>query len=348
MKRLKHILYVISVSLFISSCETVFQYPDKNAVDPTLVNLTLNLTLDITSINDFEDYDGVKTLTKSEGETLYNIRTIVEIYEAGNSSEIIERTIKYHNYVDIDKYELCETYAVNAKEYRILAWADVVDNSEDIDLHYSSADLRNILPTTPYTGSTDLKHCFSDVIDVDLTPYRDEWDVVYEAEGVLERPLSRFEIITTDLDKFIDEQYLILNAGETKADDDTKADIDPSKFTIKLCYDGYMPYGYNVETDIPNRAETGVEFNTSMVQISDSEARLAFDHIFVNHTESSVNVSMTVYNEDGEIVKQTNSTSIPLLRNKRSVVTGEFLTDEYVPGVTVDPSFDGEYNIWID
>ncbi len=348
MKRFRHIIYVLFVTMLLSSCETVFQYPDENAVDPTLVNLTLNLTLDISSINDFEDYDGTKALTRSDEETQYHIRTIIEIYESGNSSDVVARSIKYYDYLDISEFAIDDTFALNAKEYRILVWADVVDNTENIDLHYISTDLRNILPTSPYTGATDLKHCFSDVIDVDLTPYRDEWNVVYEAEGSLERPLSRFEIITTDLDQFIAEQVRSRAEDDTKADDDTRADIDPTKYTIKLCYDGYMPYGYNVETDIPNRAETGVEVSSSLEQLSDTDARLTFDHVFVNHEESSVNVSMMVYDEDGELATQTSSINIPLLRNKRSIVTGEFLTEDYVPGVTMDPSFDGEYNIWID
>ena len=341
MKRFGHIIYVLFATMLLSSCETVFQYPDENPVDPTLVNLTLNLTLDIAAIRDFEDYDGTKTLSRSDDETQYHIRTIIEIYESGNSSDVVARSIKYYDYLDISEFAINNTFALNAKEYRILVWADAVDNTENIDLHYTSTDLRNILPTSPYTGATELKHCFSDVIDVDLTPYRDEWNVVYETEGSLERPLSRFEIITTDLDQFITEQV------RSRAEDDTKVDVDPSKYTIKLHYDGYMPYGYNVETDIPNRAETGVEYITSLEQLSDSEARLTFDHVFVNHEESSVNISMMVYDEDGELTTQTNSINIPLLRNKRSIIKGEFLTEDYVPGVTVDPSFDGDIDIWI-
>ncbi len=342
MRRFRHIIYVLFVTMLLSSCETVFQHPDENAVDPTLVNLALNLALDISSINDFEDYNGINTLSRSDEGNQYHIRTITEIYESGNSSTIVARSIKYYDYFDISEFAINDTFALNAKEYRILVWADVVDNRENIDLHYISTNLRNIVPTTPYTGATDLKHCFSDVIDVDLTPYRDEWNVVYEAESTLERPLSRFEIISTDLDEFI------TNQARSRTNDDSRTDVDPTKYTIKLCYDGYMPYGYNVESDLPNRAETGVEFTSSLEQLSDTEARLTFDHVFVNHSESSVNVSLMIYNDSGDLATQTSSINIPLLRNKRSIITGEFLTEDYVPGVTVDPSFDGDINITID
>ncbi len=348
MKRVKHIIYVLFASLLITSCDSVFEYPDENPVDPTLVNLKLDLSLDLAAISDFEDYNGVKALSRSDDATQYNVRTIIEIYEADNSSKVIERTIKYHSYLDVDKYKVSETYALNARKYRILVWADVVDNAENRDLHYTSTNLRNILPTTPYTGASDLKHCFSDVVDVDLMPYRDEWNVSHEAKGILERPLSRFEIISTDLDKFISEQVRSRTTDDTKADEDTRVDIDPSKYTIKLHYDGYMPYGYNVESDLPNRAETGVEFSSKLESLSDTKARLSFDHVFVNHAESSVNVSMMVYDEDGELTKQTNSINIPLKRNQKTTIEGNFLTKEYAPGVSIDPSFEGDIDIWID
>ncbi len=337
MNRLRYIIYVLFATLLLSSCKN----PDDNVVDPTIVNLKLDLSLDLASISNFEDYNGIKTISKSNEAIQYNVRTIIEIYEADNSSKVIERTIKYYSYLDVDKYKVNETYSLNAKKYRILVWADVIDNAENEDLYYTSTDLRNILPTTPYTGASDLKHCFSDVVDVDLTPYRDEWNVSHEVKGILERPLSRFEIISTDLDKFISEQV-------QSRDNYTKADIDLSKYTIKLHYDGYMPYGYNVESDLPNRAETGVEFTSKLESISETNARLSFDHVFVNHSESSVNVSMMLYDEDGELIKQTNSIKIPLKRNQKTSIEGNFLTKEYAPGFAIDPSFEGDINIWID
>lgn len=344
MKNFIRLITSLLATLTIVSCETIFEYPeDGTGIDPTLVNISLSLKLDLTSTIDFGEYDEFTTLSKGGEATQYYLRTIVEIYDSNDPTTVIERTIKYYDYLNLDEFVFTETYPLNAKEYQALVWADVVDNCNNVDLYYSSNNLKNILPTEPYNGATDLKHCFSDVIDIDLTPYRDEWNIVYEAEGTLERPLARFEIITTDFDKFIEDEV------RSRAEDgDTKVDIDPSKYSVTLHYDGYMPYGYSVETDLPNRAETGVEYTTSLEQLSDSEARLTFDHLFVNHVESSVQVSLMIYNEEGELAKQTNSINIPLLRNHKTIIKDAYLTSEYVPGLTIDPSFEGDINIWVD
>ncbi|MFI3315501.1 MAG: DUF6562 domain-containing protein [Rikenellaceae bacterium] len=333
------IVCLVLIMFVAPSCQTIFEDVTGDGVDPTLVNLELQVELDLESVSDFADYDGTQTLSKSD---IYNFRVIVEMYELSNIDEIAIRDVYYQSYDDIENFSFSKSFSLYAKEYRVLIWADVVDNIEDRDLFYNTADLNNIVPTDPYKGGSDLKHCFAEMVDIDLTPYRDEWNVIYKVENIMERPLARFEIITNDLEQFLEEQTKVLS--ETS---ETKADVNLENYTIKLQYDGYMPYGYNVETDLPNRAEQGIEFTTYLEPTSDGEARLSFDHLFVNHTESSVTVSMIVYNEFGEIATQTNSITIPLKRNKNSVVEGDFLTRSYVPGVSLDPSFDGDIEIWI-
>ncbi len=338
MKRYLNILYAIFAAAALTACNVVLEYPDPDVepVDPTLVNLDVSIEVSISSYLEFQLY-ATDSETKSESENNYYLRTIIELYDQDDMTLPMITETLYTPYSEIEDFNIVFAEDLKAKEYTLAVWCDIVEQSGSSDFFfYTGSTLSQIKYIDPYQGNTELKSAFSDVVEIDLTPYQDRWYGTYECVVELERPQAMFEIISTDLEKFLDEQGNSL-------DDDT----DFNNYTVKVSYDGYMPYGYNALTEKPNEAQQGISYMTNLEILSATEARLAFDQVFVNHTESGVNVSLVVYDENGEIVAEVGSQAITINRNMNTVVMGEFLTSDYVPGIGIDPSFDGEYNVTI-
>lgn len=324
------------MALWLSACNTVLEYPDDDveAVDPTLVTLDINIEISLEAYLEFQLYESPVKSEESEG--IY-LRTIIELYDKEDLSTPMITQTDYTLYSEIEEYNLDFSADISAKEYTLAVWCDIVDKWGDGDnFFYTGSTLSQVKYLEPYQGNTELKNAFSHVVDIDLTPYQDRWYGTYEFDVELERPQAMFEIISIDLEKFIDER------GES-----LDSDVDYNNYRVEVIYDGYMPYGYNVLTEKPNEAQQGISYVTNLEILSASEARLAFDQVFVNHTESGVNVSLVVYDELGEVVAEVSSQTITVNRNMKTVVKGEFLTSDYVPGIGIDPSFDGEYNIVI-
>ena len=108
-----------------------------------------------------------------------------------------------------------------------------------------------------------------------------------------------------------------------------------------------MPSSFNLFTDKPADVLTHVEFEGELRQLNDQEAELGFDYVFVNGTESSVQVAVLIYDQAGNLLSQTEEISVPVVRSKHNTVKGEFLTTEASGSVGISPGFDGEWNVEI-
>ena len=188
-----------------------------------------------------------------------------------------------------------------------------------------------------YTGCSDYKNALAGQTEVDLTGYRDEWNVRVERNIALERPLAKIELITTDVGKFIDKQRKAAVSGVP----------DLNGFSVKFVYSCYFPVCFNVKTDKPNDAKLGMAFDSRMELISGTEARMGYDYVFVNGAESGVTVDMIVYDGEGNEVTRAAGITVPIKRNRLTTVKGEFLTRDYSPGVGIDPGYDGNIEITI-
>ena len=112
-------------------------------------------------------------------------------------------------------------------------------------------------------------------------------------------------------------------------------------------YAGYFPSGFNAYTNKPNDARTGMSFGCSMRPLSDKEAHLASDYIFVNGSESAVKVNLTIRDGEGNLLNEIGDIDVPIVRGKLTTIRDEFLTRDYAPGIGINPGFDGEIDIVI-
>ena len=110
-------------------------------------------------------------------------------------------------------------------------------------------------------------------------------------------------------------------------------------------YVGFMPNTYSMHTDKPVDSSTGVMFESTLKKLSESEASIGFDYVFVNGKESAVTVQIGIYDNEGTQLSLTEPIEVPLKRSQHTVMTSMFLMSEASGGVTINPDFDGEHNL---
>ena len=189
----------------------------------------------------------------------------------------------------------------------------------------------------------------------------------------MKRPMAKFKFQATDVVKFLEEEA---RRSAARGDADPKATgaengnadtggskgtdskgptdesstqeaygrINTGDYRVLFRYSGFVPCSFNMFTNRPADAWTGLSFEGRMIQLDKDNAELGFDYVFVNGHESTVSVSVEIYDRDGTLLSRSEPVSVPLVRNKVTIVRGKFLTVKAEGGVSIDADFDGEYN----
>lgn len=286
------------------------------------------------------DYSPVRT----EGK----MRCIVRLYPKdvnGNANT----SVMYKEYTvtrDISQgYDFDMNIDAPVGLYTVMVWADLSDSADGTSPFYTVSDFSEITLTEPYMGSTDYRDAFRGVTTANITASEDEQPAV-EVTVDMERPLAKFEFVSNDLRAFMEQQS---KAAESKAkvSDKTGAarSISLDQFRFVFSYSGYMPCSYSMFTDKPVDAKTGVTFRGRISQLSDDEASVGFDYVFVNHQTTEVTVQLGIYDADGNLISVSDPVNVPLQRNRHTIVRGKFLTQKSTGGVRINTQYSGEYNI---
>lgn len=340
---------VVAVALTaaaIVSCD-VHEFPEEYAsavIDSVDTRAAVVLQLDYsTELPLYQEVEYTKTRSSSDG---YCLRYLINIYEP-ESDGSYGRDYSQQVVItcdDVNCLDTCLTLRLEPGEYKFIVWTDYIDYGTEVDKYYDTSDFAEIALTDEYEGSTDYRDAFKgtqtgtvydgcDTIDVDM-----------------ERPLAKFEFISTDLDRFLEKIVEIMAKKEETRGVDTESlakAVDLTDYTVAIAYTSYMPYSFNIFTDRPADSVTGMYFYGGIDATSDTEARLGFDYVFVNGMSTSVQVALYVYDEDGDLIASTDVITVPLLRSHLTTVYGEFLTSEASGGIGINPDYDGEYNIEI-
>ena len=351
MKRNRHIRKLWSGLLalpFLMAACTLHEEPELTAdgelgVDPTEVNVEVNLTLDL---NLPEQGNEENSSARVSANTDYLHRFIVEAYF---NRQPVARQVFVENITDRTHLSLPVSMKLHARSYQLVVWKDYVSaETPQEDLHYNTQSLVPVIPNrASHTGNTEYKDVFVGTTSLDLTAYADQWGAVVEQDVTLQRPVARYELIATDVDKFLQR----IADGE----------VSGERFTARIKYSGYLPVGYNVLDDVPKHSLMYMQYNTSfdVPEEGTDELRVGFDYVFVSN-EGSASVPMEI-----EIVNENNVTvansvlNVPLERGKNTVWTGEFLTGddqggqggdepgEDEGGIGIDPDYDNETDLGV-
>lgn len=351
MKRNRHIRKfwsgLLALPFLMAAC-TLHEEPELTAdgelgVDPTEVNVEVNLTLDL---NLPEQGNEENSSARVSANTDYLHRFIVEAYF---NRQPVARQVFVENITDRTHLSLPVSMKLHARSYQLVVWKDYVSaETPEEDLHYNTQSLVPVIPNrASHTGNTEYKDVFVGTTSLDLTAYADQWGAVVEQDVTLQRPVARYELIATDVDKFLQR----IADGE----------VNGETFTARIKYSGYLPVGYNALDNVPKHSLMYMQYNTSfeLPEEGTDELRVGFDYVFVSN-EGSASVPMEIEIVNEENVTVVNSVlNVPLERGKNTVWTGEFLTGddqggqggdepgEDEGGIGIDPDYDNEIDLGV-
>lgn len=349
MKRLIPSLVLLTVLASVAT-GCVHEFPEL----PTATGVTLHLNFD-TEMPLYKEvaYDSRAAAT----EDAYDVRHIVSVHHLspdGSYSRTADTLIVF-TCDDVQKLDCSRTFSLHEGDYKFFVWTDFVDEGGKADKFYTPSDFSEIIlrDKKGYTGSCDFRDAFRGSAQGSVTIKRNEMmDVDNNVSVTMNRPLAKFEFISTDYDEFV-ANVLTMEArkkGENAANaagDDATRSVNPDDYRVVFQYEGFVPCSYNMFTDKPADSWTGVKFESSLKPAGNNEMELGFDYVFVNGAEAGVSVAVSVYNKDGELVSSTPAINVPLKRSQLTTVKGKFLTSTSSGGLDIDPTFDGEYNIVI-
>ena len=211
---------------------------------------------------------------------------------------------------------------VTSQTYKFVFWADHVESVEGdaikTDLHYNTADLRNISMQGDYNGSgkDDTRDAFFASLEKLVTN-------AFSESVELTRPFGQLNIKTEDLVSIPDnqkEEFVPVTAG----------------LSFKNLYTGF-----NAATGDLLGELTAVAYKAASA-VADANGNLTVDYLFAPNTAGGqhlVNMTLAVYNAAGEQITTKALNNIPVQRNYKTNVTGNLLTVDGKVNVMVTPAF---------
>lgn len=344
---IRGILAAVLSTFALVGCD-VHEWPEE--MPPAIVPFTLHLDFD-TSMPIYEEIDYSNTRQEEDRDRRY----IIGAYpydKYGNPTRVADTVIVFTKSSDEDFNHSVELELPEGN-YNFVVWTDYVEDGSKSDLYYKTHDFAEIILADRklHVGNTDFRDGFrgeKSAMILANQPYYEAISRNVETETTIDmvRPMAKFKLIATDLKEFINHAKRIM---AQKAADKGSTRVEPLEFNIEnyrvvIRYNGFMPCSFNMFTNKPADAWTGVSFDSWMSNPTDSEVELGFDYVFVNGSESTVSVTVEVYDPDGDLVSRSNPIDVPIVRSKLTIVRGDFLTSKASGGVGIVPEFDGDYN----
>lgn len=214
-------------------------------------------------------------------------------------------------------------------DYEVVVWSDLVED-DTVAPYHNADDFGEIRLQGNHAGSNDFRAAYRGATQVVLEENASQ----HQLEVEMQSPLAKFELIANDLLQFAANEAARTSAG-----------VNLDDYVAEFQYVGYVPDTYSLFTDKPVDSATGVTFRSSLTQLTDTEASLGFDYVFVNNKESVVTVRIAIYGPCEELVASTGSIKVPLKRGEHTVMRGTYLGKKSSGGIQVNPGYDGDFNL---
>lgn len=339
---LRYIPMLLSALLMMAGCDaTVHEYPEGEAQYGGDFTLRFHFTDSLPQYKVIE----VESRADARAEEACDLRVLVEAFRT-DGTDAASRTPDY-TFTYTVPTSAGKDFEVHPNlppgEYRFMAWADWVAQGSTAAKFYDASDFAEITllrdASGSHQGNTDRRDAFRGVEETAVRRTADEVCTVR-----MERPLAKYEFITTDLDEFISR---VSRQTGGKAQPEGRA-MELSDYRVVFTYPLFMPCSYNMYTDKPADSWTAVSFEGSIERLSDTEARIGFDYVFVNGSEAVATVAVAILDSGGAQVASIAALTVPLKRSRLTTVRGKFLTATAGGTVGINPDFDGEFNIRIN
>lgn len=327
------------IPLFMSSC--VHEWPVPPATRSITLHIRHELPWDL-----FEWAGPQKTKASAYGPASLSARYIICVYPEGISTDApYSKKIIYRT--DLERGDFDTQVDVPSGKWDIRIWSDNVDSRQLISPYYNADNLGAVTYADPLVGGDKYKDAFAGVVTADIPQSNTAQLETGSYVVTMKRPLTAFAFIATDLPEFIDQETRRSRNEETIQG--KEAAFAPAfsldNYKVRISYTGFLPSTYHIFSDKPIDSLTGVGFFTDSRRLSDKEALLGHDFVFINGKESTMRVQLDLFHKDGSHISRVSSFDIPVKRNRCTIVRGEFLTSKATGSTGIDPGFDGEFNI---
>ena len=224
---------------------------------------------------------------------------------------------------------------LQAAKYTVLTWVDYVDKTEKCDLHYDTNCLKNLRVKTPYNGNYHTKDAFAAKHVLDLTSYGNNFFTEINNTIELERALSSFMIVATDMKEYVDEKnsMAITNCLPEK---------------VEFDYHPSLLVEYDISGENSCVFSDQESFNGDISDHTDESCVIAYDYVLMNEETSNIEVSFNIYDSNNEIINRVKNLKIPLKRNACTMVyLSCLIPKDGQGGIGIDDAFDDEIEIII-
>ena len=294
----------------------------------------------------------------------YDVRYIIEVYTVEDEYLGTKKLYSREMFTRDDVNTLNHSQQLNLPEgkYEFYVWTDYVDAGTTGPKYYLADDITTITVQN-HEGNNDFRDAYAGVLKTEITPLTTEVRVMNR------RPLAKFSFVTTDLDRFIEHMLELeaqakaeseKNEGEgetprgdesaepaeasadgtaTAAEDHTRG-VNIKDYKVVFRYSQFMPNEFDIFSYIPIYALPNISFESEITPISDTEAELGFDYVFVNGEEFIVPIIVEVYDKEGKKVSGINPIDVPLMRGQLTIVRDNFLTSQASGGIGINPDFE--------
>lgn len=346
MKRYLFVL-ILALSALYMGCSEVHEFPGLADTPKRKAQVSISLNLDLSTDLPIHQILDLRTEMGSEVATLYDLRHTISIHKAytdGSYRREADTVIVVTE--PVNSVEHTVQLEIDEGLYNILVWTDYVDAGQNSDKYYNTTDLSEIILThkEDYVGNNLYRDAFRGAQGCEVSADNSNNHVTVS----MQRTLARFEFISTDYEAFVDEVVRrSLQQDQTASAEELTRNFRIEDYKAVFNFSGYMNCSYNLFSDRPADAWTGIKFENQLSALDNGEVWLGFDYMFVGTIDSVVAVWVEIYDKNGNLISGSPVIDIPLLRNKRTVVKGEFLTTQASGGVKVDPGFEGNHNVHI-
>ena len=345
-------LILLSALLAFVSCD-IHEFPEGEHDVDVALNLVFDYDLPQYKIIDYRTRGGDDALKSADYP--YEVRYVVDFYREDNDTVEPDYRFTFSG-SNVEDLGRTEHVLVAPARYRILAWTDFVAKETGTPF-YDIVDMKNITfhgdnpDVTVYTGAgyignNDFRSAFRGEAPLDLSAFNQNGSKA-DVTVPMQRPLAKFNIIATDRDELVAFWLKQLEArGIATKDGADQVNLD--LFHVRIYYNGYLPSVFNNFSNRPVSSDTGLLFEGKIKELTDGDAELAFDYVMVNGEESSVNISIAIYDDQWDEISVVSGIDVPLLRSHLTTLRGKFLTTGTQSGISINPEYDGEFNVYIN
>ena len=283
-----------------------------------IATVTLNLTFPSPLLPDFIP------LRSAGAERL---RTVAEVYEKGTENRILRKETFVTSTSTEGVYQL--ELLLPSGEYDLRLWGDYVSD-EKVDNHYITTNLQmvKILGKDQYKANTDTRDAFTQTTGLTVANTDLSKDIT------MLRPLAKYRLVAMDVKQF---KNLAVKYGFPPIED----------ITIDIRYDGFLPTSYNTVTKKPNGSEQNYAYVSALEDVTDTEAQVGKDFIFVNGDQSLVEITILIKNKNtGKIISKVSGVKVNYRAGYLTTVRGDFLTGGATGGdINIDTEWDEDFTV---